>query len=207
MIRINLLNKSTVQAQAGPQISETGEVILTRDEMIKQAGLRVLIVIMFPFFVYVYETFYMVDVWNQKNAQSANKLSSLKKYNEKRGKAVSEIKKYAEEKVKIERKIEILSKISRERGRELELHKFFQKAVPDRTWLTEYNYNQAADKITLKGSTFFASDIPKFRQEIQTNVMFKSVEVSSQKEGKFQGQSIEDFELIINLEKFGEPSP
>ncbi len=206
MIRINLANKSTFQAQMGPQISDLGEVILTRDEMLKQAGVRVFIIILFPVLIMLYQDYYLVPDLQQKNSIKEKELADLKDYNSKREASVNEIKKYGEEKINIERKIDILNKINRERGRELELHKFFQKAIPDRVWLTEYDYDQANDKILLKGSSFFASDIPKFRQEIQTNVMFKSVEVSEQKEGKLQGQSIEEFEMVINLEKFGEPN-
>lgn len=206
MIRINLANKSTFQAQMGPQISDLGEVILTRDEMLKQAGVRVFIIILFPVLIMLYQDYYLVPDLRQKNSIKEQELADLKDYNSKREASVNEIKKYGEEKINIERKIDILNKINRERGRELELHKFFQKAIPDRVWLTEYDYDQANDKIILKGSSFFASDIPKFRQEIQTNVMFKSVEVSEQKEGKLQGQSIEEFEMVINLEKFGEPN-
>ncbi len=206
MIRINLANKSTFQAQMGPQISEMGEVILTKDEMLKQAGVRIFIIIFFPVMIMLYQDYYLEPDLRQKNSIKERELEDLREYNKKREASVNEIKKYGEEKINIERKIDILNKINRERGRELELHKFFQKAIPDRVWLTEYNYDQSSDKIILKGSSFFASDIPKFRQEIQTNVMFKSVEVSEQKEGKLQGQSIEEFEMVINLEKFGEPN-
>ena len=206
MIRINLANKSTFQAQMGPQISDMGEVILTKDEMMKQAGVRVFIIVLFPVLIFLYQDYYLEPDLRQKNSVKERELEDLREYNKKREASVNEIKKYGEEKVNIERKIDILNKINRERGRELELHKFFQRAIPDRVWLTEYNYDQANDKILLKGSSFFASDIPKFRQEIQTNVMFKSVEVTEQKEGKLQGQSIEEFEMVINLEKFGEPN-
>lgn len=207
MIKINLVNKSTVQTQLGPTISDAGDVILTRDEMIKQAGLRVFVMLIFPICLYLYEDYVLIPDMNRANNTKLKELADLRAYNQKREPSVNEIKKYGEEKIKIERKIEILNKIARERGRELTLHKFFQKAVPDKTWLTEYNYNQAKDRITIKGSSFFASDIPKLRQEIQSDVMFKSVEVSSQKEGKFQGQSIEEFEMSINLEKVNEPNP
>jgi len=207
MVKINLVNKSTVQIQQGPTISETGEVILSRDELLKQAGLRIFIMLIFPISLYLYEDYFLIPDMNAAINARSKELTELKAYNQKREPSVSEIKKYGDEKIKIERKIEILNKIARERGREMALHKFFQKAVPDKTWLTEYNYDQARDRITIKGSSFFASDIPKLRQEIQSDVMFKSVEVGAQKEGKFQGQSTEDFEMMINLEKINEPTP
>ncbi len=207
MVRINLVNKSTVQVQQGPIISDMGEVILTRDELIKQAGLRIFVMLIFPVALYLYEDHFLIPDMNNAINAKTRELAELRAYNQKREPSVSEIKKYGDEKIKIERKIEILNKIARERGRELALHKFFQKAIPDKTWLTEFNYDQGRDRITLKGSAFFASDIPKLRQEIQSDVMFKAVEVGAQKEGKFQGQSTEDFEMVINLEKINEPSP
>ncbi len=207
MIKINLVNKSTVQTQVGPTISDAGELILTRDELFKQAGLRIFVMLIFPMSLYLYEDYVMIPDMNSASSAKTKELEELRSYNQKREPSVSEIKKYGDEKIKIERKIEILNKIARERGRELALHKFFQKAIPDKTWLTEYNYDQSRDRITLKGSAFFASDIPKLRQEIQSDVMFKSVEVSAQKEGKFQGQSIEEFEMTINLERANEPNP
>lgn len=208
MVKINLVNKSTVQIQpSAPLLSDSGEILLTRDELLKQAGMRVFLMLLFPLSLYLYEDYILIPDMNRAINAKSKELAELRAYNQKREPSVSEIKKYGDEKIKIERKIEILNKIARERGRELALHKFFQRAVPDKTWLSEYVYDQGKDKITLKGSSFFSSDIPKLRQEIQSDVMFKSVEVGAQKEGKFQGQSTEDFEMVINLEKINEPTP
>lgn len=202
MIRINLLNKTTsVQAQ-GQSISDSGELILSKEETQKQAGLRILILLILPAAVYLYQENILIPDLNGEINQINQEVVKLREYNQKSGPAVAEIKKYEEERKNIEGKIELLNRLAGERSLELELHRFFQRIVPDKTWFNEYVYDQVGGRIVIKAQTFSPqTDIRKLIEEVRANVLFKSVDLTRQQESRFQGQSVEEFELLIMVGK------
>lgn len=95
------------------------------------------------------------------------------------------------------------------RGHEIEIHKFFQKSLPDKLWFDELSYNYDASKtetgasgeIRLKGQSLNASDVQKLRNEIKQNLLFNSCEILEQKTVDFEGQKVENFEMKITMGK------
>lgn len=209
MIKINLANKSMASAAASDivvTINEQGELMLTKEELQKQALIRLMIIFLFPFGVYAYEEYSLIPDLKTQQAALQQQQAELVSYNEKREPAVREIKKYEEEKEKIQKKIQFLNNLAKQRGRELSLHQFFQNNTPEKMWLKSYDYDQPGNKIVIIGRTLERSEINTMRGLILGNVMFKSAEIVRQSNVTDAGQAAVEFEINILLENPDEPA-
>ena len=103
MIKINLVNKATMAQPQGQMISDSGELILSKEEMQKQAGIRLIVLIILPAAVYLYQENMLIPDMNYEISRMNQELAKLREYNQKSGPAVAEIKKYEEEKKNIEK--------------------------------------------------------------------------------------------------------
>lgn len=202
MIKINLANKSmsTASSEVVMNVTGQGEVSFSKEEFQKQAMLRVMIMFLVPFGVYAYEEYSLMPELKARQANLQKEQAELAVYNEKREPAVREIKKYGEEKEKIEKKIQFLNNLAKQRSRELTLHKFFQNNTPPKMWLKSYDYDQPGNKINLVGRTLDRSEINLFRSAILGNIMFKSAEIAKQNNTTDAGEAAVEFEISILLE-------
>lgn len=187
-------------------ITQEGESIISKEDLQKQAIIRLMILVLFPFGVYAYEEYALIPDLKARNARLTQEVSELSVYNEKRGAAVAEIKKYEDERNKIQKKIKFLNNLSMQRSRELRLHQFFQNTIPPKMWFMNYEYNQPDNKITIVARTLDRSEINLFRTQLLGNVIFKSAEISRQVNTNDKGVAAVEFELLILLENENEPA-
>lgn len=211
MIRINLLN-SKLRSQLNPQlttIAVNSDVMLTRQDLQKQGGMRIFTLLFFPLAMYCFDAFYYQDEIKSQFPPLQKQIDELVKFNKAKEKFVNDIKQFEKEGQIIQEKINKITFLNTIRGHEVEIHKFFQKSLPDKLWFDELSYNYDASKteagasgeIRLKGQSLNASDVQKLRNEIKQNLLFNSCEILEQKTVDFEGQKIENFEMKITMGK------
>ncbi len=210
MIRINLLNQK-IRSQVNPQlttIAVNADIVMTRDEIQKQAFFRVVILILFPALFYLYDNYYYQDQMNSQFPPLEKKIDDLSKFNAAKEKFVNDIKQFEKEGKVIQDKINKINFLDALRGYEIEIHKFFQKTLPQKLWFDEliYTFDQKSEagvkgEIKIKGLSHNPSDIQLLRKAIKENILFTECEIQKQNTVDFEGQKVESFELIVKMEK------
>lgn len=210
MIRINLLNQK-IRSQVNPQlttIAVSADIVMTRDEIQKQALLRIVVMILFPLLFYAYDNYYYQDEMNAQYPPLEGKIEELKKFNADKEKFVNDIKQFEKEGKVIQDKINKINFLDALRGYEIEIHKFFQKTLPQKLWFDEmaYSFDQKSDsgvkgEIRIRGLSHNPSDIQLLRKAIKENILFTECEIQKQNTVEFEGQRVESFELIVKMEK------
>jgi Fimbrial assembly protein (PilN) len=207
MILINLLN-SKVRSQINPQLTAIAispDLVLTRDEIQKQAMLRLIIVIFFPLSLYSFDKFYYQGEMASQMPPLQKKISELTAFNTSKEKFVKDIEQFENEGKAIQGKIDKIKFLNSLRGHEIEVHKFFQKSLPEKLWFEELEYSfdpskkEDSNTIKVKGYSFNPSDVQNLRQEIKKHILFSQCEVKSQSQAKFEGRDVESFEMIITM--------
>lgn len=210
MIRINLLNQK-IRSQVNPQlttIAVNADIVMTRGEIQKQAILRVLVLMLFPGLFYAYDNFIYQEQLNSQFPPIEAKIDELSKFNAAKEKFVNDIKQFEKEGKVIQDKINKINFLDALRGYEIEVHKFFQKTLPQKLWFDDmvYSFDQKTEngvkgEIRIKGLSHNPSDIQLLRKAIKENILFTECEIQKQNTVEFEGQRVESFELIVKMEK------
>ncbi len=210
MIRINLFNQR-IRSQVNPQltiIAVNADVVMTRNEIQKQALLRLGVILLFPLLFFLYDNFYYQDEMHAQFPPLEAKIEDLRKFNAAKEKFVNDIKQFEKEGRVIQDKINKINFLDALRGYEIEIHKFFQKTLPQKLWFDEmlYSFDQKSDtgikgEIKIKGLSYNPSDIQLLRKAIKENILFTECEIQKQSTVDFEGQKVESFELIVKMEK------
>lgn len=210
MIRINLLNQK-IRSQVNPQlttIAVNADIVMTRSEIQKQAISRILVIVSFPLLFWLYDNYYFQVDMNSQFPPLEAKIDELKKFNNAKEKFVKDIKEFEKEGKAIQDKINKINFLDALRGYEIEIHKFFQKTLPQKLWFDEmiYNFDQKSEfgvtgEIKIRGLSYNPSDIQLLRKAIKENILFTECEIQKQSTVDFEGQKVESFELIVKMEK------
>lgn len=210
MIRINLLNQR-IRSQINPQlttVSVGADMVMTRDEVQKQAALRLAVIVLFPLLFYGYDNYYYQPEMNSQFPALEARIDELNKFNAAKEKFVNDIKQFEREGKVIQDKINKINFLDALRGYEIEIHKFFQKTLPQKLWFDEmvYSFDQKSDtgvkgEIKIRGLSYNPSDIQLLRKAIKENILFTECEIQKQNTVDFEGQKVESFELVVKLEK------
>lgn len=210
MIRINLLNQR-IRSQVNPQlttIAVNADMVMTREEIQKQAILRIAVVIIFPLLFFLYDNYYYQVEMNAQFPPLEARIAELSKFNADKEKYVNDIKQFEKEGKIIQDKINKINFLDALRGYEIEIHKFFQKTLPQKLWFDEmvYTFDQKSEsgikgEIRIKGLSHNPSDIQLLRKAIKENILFTECEIQKSTAMEFEGQKVESFELLVKMEK------
>ena len=211
MIRINLINNKN-KSQLNPQLTTiaiSAEVVLTKQELQKQGILRLMALFFFPLLLYFFDNYYYQEEVKAQFPTLQAEINKLVEFNKSKEKFVEDIKQFEKEGKIIQEKIDKINFLNALRGHEIEVHKFFQKSLPEKLWIDEFTYsydtsktdNTAVGEIKVRGLSYNASDVQKLRNEIKQNILFNSCEILEQKTVDFEGQKVESFEMKISMGK------
>lgn len=211
MIKVNLLT-SKLKSQVNPQMTTIAlnqDLVITKSELQNQALLRIFTLLFFPISFYIFDNFYYQDEMKAQLPPLQKQIDELILFNKAKEKFVNDIKQFEKEGDIIREKIKKINFLNSIRGHEIEIHKFFQKSLPEKLWIDEFTYNYDPSKtevsvkgeIRIKGLSVNASDVQKLRTEVKQNILFNSCEIIEQKTVDFEGQKLESFEMIISMGK------
>ncbi|OYZ21192.1 MAG: hypothetical protein B7Y39_09650 [Bdellovibrio sp. 28-41-41] len=210
MIRINLLNQK-IRSQANPQltaISINADVVMTREDVQKQAFAKLGIMILFPLAFYFYDNFYYQEEVQSQFPPLEQRIDELGKFNAAKEKFVNDINQFEKEGKLIQDKINKINFLDALRGYEIDIHKFFQKSLPQKLWFDEmtYSFDQKSEtgvkgEIRIRGLSINPSDIAVLRKVVKENILFTECEIVRQNTVTFENQSAESFEMVVKMEK------
>lgn len=210
MIRINLLNQR-VRSQVNPQLTTiaiNADVIMTREDIQRQALTKIGIMLLFPILFYLYDNYYYQDEVQSQFPPLEQRIDELSKFNAAKEKFVNDIKQFEKEGKIIQDKINKINFLDALRGYEIEIHKFFQKTLPQKLWFDEliYTFDQKSEtgvkgEIRIRGLSYNPSDIQLLRKAIKENILFTECEIQKQSTVDFESQKVESFELVVKMEK------
>lgn len=185
------------------------DLVITKSELQNKALLRIFTLLFFPVSFYIFDNFYYQDEMKSQLPPLQKQIDDLILFNKAKEKFVNDIKQFEKEGDIIREKIKKINFLNSIRGHEIEIHKFFQKSLPEKLWIDEFTYNYDPSKteasvkgeIRIKGLSVNASDVQKLRTEVKQNILFNSCEIIEQKTVDFEGQKLESFEMIISMGK------
>lgn len=190
-------------------IAVSSDIVLTKMDLQKQGGMRIFTLLFFPVALFCFDNLYYQDEIKSQFPPLQNEINELIKFNTAKEKFVNDIKQFEKEGQIIQEKINKITFLNTIRGYEIEIHKFFQKSLPDKLWFDELTYAYDASKteagavgeIKVRGQAVNASDVQRLRNEIKQNLLFNSCEILEQKTVDFEGQKVESFEMKITMGK------
>jgi hypothetical protein len=210
MIRINLLN-SKIRSQVNPQLTTiaiNADVVMTREDIQKQAFVKLGIMILFPLAFYLYDNYYYQDEVQSQFPPLEQRIDELGKFNAAKEKFVNDIKQFEKEGKLIQDKVNKINFLDALRGYEIDIHKFFQKSLPQKLWFDEmtYSFDQKSEtgvkgEIRIRGLSINPSDIAILRKVVKENILFTECEIVRQNTVTFENQNAESFEMVVKMEK------
>ncbi|XGC81563.1 PilN domain-containing protein [Bdellovibrio bacteriovorus] len=200
MIKINLASNAAISAgsplSAGLGIST--DTFLAPDEVRKEALKRLVIILLGPLALFVYENQNVPAKVAELNAKQ-QMLAELQNYNSRQAASVAEIKKFKEDEALIEARISALEKIAKDRQREIRVLDLLQTVIPEKAWLTRVQVNP--DKVNVQGLALSDFEVSQFLEALTKSVFLMDVNLVSSSEITQDGVVLKKFEISCVLER------
>lgn len=203
MIKINLASNTSLSS-AAPLSSSLGissDTFLAPDEIRKEALKRLLIILIGPLGLFIYENQNVPAKVADLNAKN-QVLAELQNYNSRQAASVAEIKKFKEDEALIEARISALEKISKDRQREIRVLDLLQTVIPEKSWLTRVQINP--DKVNVQGLALSDFEVSQFLEALTKSVFLMDVNLVSSSEITQDGTVLKKFEISCVLERANE---
>ena len=168
MIKINLL-KSYNLADSDV-LKEMEELKHVKVEISK----RVLVVLLGPMALYVYEYINIPDLMNQRSVTQAQ-LSQLTEFNQKKEAMAKEIAKYEEDKKRINRQTRFLERVSRERLYPVDFLNKISEIIPRGVWLDSLSV--IGKRVEIRGQAEVESIVSDFEAKLTGIPFLKGVKL------------------------------
>jgi type IV pilus assembly protein PilN len=200
MIRINLASTKTLSAaMGGATFAETAAVV-SNDKSRRDGLTRLLVIILFPTALFLYQQQNVPALVAELGRKQAA-LNELNTFNGKAENSVKEIKKFKEDELKIQARIAVLEKISKDRFREVKVLDLFQQIIPEKLWLTGLEVKDG--RVLLTGLSISDIDISTFMDSLSKSVFLQDVVLISSSEQLQDDMTLKKFEISCFLDRTG----
>ncbi len=202
MIRVNLAK--TIPIGAGPGALEASEGIEIGTSDIQRQGVtRLLIMAIFPLALWGYEFQSLPELRNKLNSKNAV-LKSLQAKNDKAKGAVEEITKFKEDQARLQKQIDTLEGLQKERKREVKILDNLQKDIPEKVWLTQVEFLDSS--LRIMGAATADSEISNFMENLQKSVFLRDVKLEKSTEEPTDKGILRIFSIVCVIDRpvFGE---
>ena len=192
MIRINLAKagrKQKSQAAAGGGFEGFSGGV---SEIQRQGALRLVIIFLFPLALYLYE-FQLIPDLQSTLASKQKVLQSLTQKNEQAKGAVEEIKKFKEDQEKLQKQIDTLEGLRKERLKEVKMMDNLQKDIPEKVWLTKIDFQET--KLALAGLATSDAELTQFMENLSRSVFLHDVNLVRSEEQSTDKGMLKKFDI------------
>lgn len=196
MIRVNLIDSYIPGQGVGGAPAVVGADELK--EIKNQAFARLFIIFLPTLGMYVYE-YQHIPSLQDRIVKLTSEIEKVKGYNAKQAPAVSEIKKFKEDEKKIQDRIAVLDRLSKERSNEIKVLHLVQQTIPEKAWLTKLDIQDG--KANISGLALNDSDISIFMETLSKSVFLSDVSLVSASEILLDGAITKQFEINCVLDK------
>ncbi|WII73423.1 PilN domain-containing protein [Bdellovibrio sp. 22V] len=200
MIKINLASSASIGSSAAlsSSLGISSETFLAPDEVRKEALKRLVLLLVGPLALYIYEN----QNIPQKQADLNSKqqvLTELQNYNARAAASVAEIKKFKEDEALMEARIAALEKISKDRQREIRVLDLLQSVIPEKAWVTRIQINP--ERVNIQGLALSDFEVSSFLEALTKSVFLMDVNLVSSSEVTQEGSTLKKFEISCLLER------
>lgn len=204
MIRVNL--NATISASGLSQEPTLpiegvdGFVAISDKEIQRQGATRLLMIIIFPAMLYVYEL-QTIPALQTAVSQKQNYLNELTRKNDSAKTAREEFKKFEAEQVKIQSQIGIIENLKKNRMQEVKVLDSIQRMIPSKVWLNRVELNTG--KVQVEGHATTNVGITSFMDSLSRSVFLREVNLvrTEEDQNEIKGMPLTKFEIACILEK------
>ncbi|KYG61374.1 PilN domain-containing protein [Bdellovibrio bacteriovorus] len=197
MIKINLAT-STVSPSVGASLGISSDGFVSPDEARKEALKRLVLLLVGPAALYIYENQNIPGKIADLNAKT-QVLSELQSYNSRQAASVAEIKKFKEDEALMAARISALEKLAKDRQREVRVLDLLQSVIPEKAWLTRVQINP--DRVNIQGLALSDFEVSAFLEALTKSVFLMDVNLVSSSEVTQDGSVLKKFEISCLLER------
>lgn len=199
MIKINLASSGVGSSAAiSASLGLATDGFVSPEEARKEALKRIVVMLIPALGLYAYQQQNVPQKQTELNAKT-QMLNELTNYNAKQSASVAEIKKFKEDQALIEARIAALSKISKDRHREIRVLDLLQQVIPEKAWLTQIKISQ--EKVNVQGLALSDFEVSTFLEALTKSVFLMDVNLVSSSETTVDGVTLKKFEISCVLER------
>ncbi|MBV2167465.1 MAG: PilN domain-containing protein [Bdellovibrio sp.] len=200
MIKINLASSASIGtgASLGASIGISSDSFLSPDQIRKEAMKRLVLLLVGPLALYIYENQNIPAKVADLNAKN-QVLTELQSYNSKQAASVAEIKKFKEDEALIEARISALEKIAKDRQREIRVMELLQTVIPEKAWLTRVQISP--EKVNIQGLALSDYEVSTFLEALTKSAFLMDVILLNSSEVVQDGVTLKKFEISCLLER------
>lgn len=175
MIKINLL-KSFV---SGGTADSYAAMVSTsdRDAALVQAAKRVVLIVLGPMALYLYEIQALPALELKEKALLAE-VAETAAFNQSKSGLAAEIKKYEDELNKINAQMAFVNKIARDKINELKLFQHLQYSTPENVWINRMEFKDSILTMTVESDV--PAELDKFSQQLTNSGFLANVTPTDQ---------------------------
>lgn len=200
MIKINLASSASIGTgpSLGASLGISSDSFLSPDQIRKEAMKRLVLLLVGPLALYIYENQNIPAKVADLNAKN-QVLAELQSYNSKQAASVAEIKKFKEDEALIEARISALEKISKDRQREIRVMELLQTVIPEKAWLTRVQISP--EKVNIQGLALSDYEVSTFLEALTKSAFLMDVILLNSSEVVQDGVTLKKFEISCLLER------
>jgi len=193
MIKVNLLRNMGL-AKGG--MADSAEAVAP--ETARLAVAKVIAILIFPLLLYVYERVNLNEV--EENLHKVQgKVLNVKNERAKFGDAGPKIEMYNKEKARVDKELEVVRTIARNRLREVKALDAIQSLMPSKTWTKKISID--GNIVRLEGYTSSNDGISDLIRALEANVYFSRVEPKYTAQEVLPSGPVKKFELEFRIGK------
>lgn len=198
MIKINLRNqkkKSKVQTKEKGSVSQEN-VLLNSDEIKKEALRKVLIILIFPICLMLYESLVVPDQEETVKTQQT-KLKEAKDFISKNSQVADAIKKMQMKENLLSLKITEIEKKVIDKNTRIQMLDLIQQLVPEKVWLSKVA--EANSIVSLAGFAVNDTELNTFFDSISKSIFFVDANIVNSNEVNLDGTNFKKFEMTFKI--------
>lgn len=200
MIKVNLAKSIPVgSSPSAAGLTEVADGLQLGGEQIqKQGAIRLLLMLVFPAGLYMYESQNIPELQRQVVAKTAEIDVLVAKNNNAKG-AVEEILKFNEDKEKLQKQVDTLESLQKDRDREVKILDNIQKEIPERVWLKKIEFKDT--ELHILGTAMADADVAAFIESLgKIYTILNVIPVRSADEVSERG-TYKSFELNCKIDR------
>jgi type IV pilus assembly protein PilN len=196
MIKVNLA-KSLPLGGGGP--IEAGDAFQMGEKDVQRQGvMRLLIIFICPMALFAYEFQNIPDLQSKLTSRNAILRSLIEKNEQAKG-AVLEIEKFKQDQARLQKQIDTLEGLQKERLREVKIMDNLQKDIPEKVWLTRMEF---LDKnLKLSGVATADTEISNFMENLGRSVFLKEVNLIKSTDEAAEKSILKIFEITCEIDR------
>jgi Tfp pilus assembly protein PilN len=197
MIKINLIQGSNAANFSGPS-AEVFEGELSPEQAKKQGSIRLLMLVLGPVALFVYETQFNMPELKAQFVKINKEYTALLAKNNKFAETVAVIKTLKAQQDKLKKQLDVIDGLRKDRMREVKIMDSLQREIPERAWLHKIDVKQG--KLFIEGFAESSNEVNQLNEMLTRSAYLKSVRLESDAEETYQQGYVRKFSFAAQIE-------